>query len=57
MGRKEKRAAKALEKNPIKECNKIQKKYVPGLMKDYAIYSVLQKYLWDSKYAGYDRYL
>lgn len=36
MGRKEKRAAKALEKNPIKECNKIQKKYVPGLMNKFS---------------------
>lgn len=31
MGRKEERAKKQLEKNPIKECNKIQKKFYPEL--------------------------
>ena len=31
MGRKEERIKKQLEKNPIKECNKIQKKFYPEL--------------------------
>ena len=33
MGRKEERIKKQLEKNPIKECNKIQNKYYPELFK------------------------
>ena len=32
MGRKEVRLAAAIEKDPIGECNKIQKKYIPSLM-------------------------
>lgn len=31
MSRKQERAKKKLEKNPIAECNKIQKKYYPEL--------------------------
>ena len=37
MGRKEKRAAKALEKNPVRECNMIQNKFLPGLMNKFLI--------------------
>ena len=33
MGRKEERIKKQLEKNPIKECNKIQNKFYPELFK------------------------
>jgi len=36
MGRKEKRAAKALEKNPVRECNMIQNKFLPGLMNKFS---------------------
>ena len=36
MGRKEKRAAKALEKNPVRECNMIQNKSLPGLMNKFS---------------------
>ena len=32
MGRKEARLAAALERNPIKECNRIQRKHIPSLM-------------------------
>lgn len=31
MGRKEDRAVKALEKNPIEECNKVQRSFYPDL--------------------------
>ena len=32
MGRKEARLAAALERNPVSECNRIQRKYIPMLM-------------------------
>lgn len=36
MGRAQDRIKKKLEKNPIVECNKIQKKYFPGLFKEFS---------------------
>ena len=36
MGRKQQRARRKLEKNPVLECNRIREKYCPELFKDFA---------------------
>lgn len=35
MGRAEERMKRKLERNPVEECNRIQKKYCPGLFQDF----------------------
>ena len=46
MGRKEERIKKQLEKNPIKECNKIQNKYYPELFKAFVTIQYPISVLW-----------
>ena len=35
MGRKEERARRKLERNPVVECNRVRKKYCPELFQDF----------------------
>lgn len=46
MGRKEERMKKKLEKNPVQECNKIQKQFYPQLFQKFAE-------TWDPRHPSY----